>query len=191
MALVQVAQIADWLGWEASRRTAEQDRLTRIAETASGLIERKCGRSFGSVTETRSFDVNYRTDEIHIGDIASASLVEVRRFVGGDYSPLAQADYELYAAEPGRPARWIRRTDRYPFPAGGNGALRITGTWGWAAVPPDIQQAVVMEASRLILRQQSPQGDMNEFQGGDYDMRSNYDPDILDIVDNYKVAVIA
>ena len=189
MALVQVSQLGDWLGWDNARVTNERDRLTRLTETASSSIERKCGRSFGQVTERREFDVRRLTNEIPIGDITAATLVEHRYYINADYAPLAASDYELVGVT-GRPARWLRRTDRYYFQAGGDAAVRVTGTWGWPQVPADIQQAVIMEASRLMMRQQSPQGNLTTAGGMDYDMRNTYDPDILDIIDNYKIAVI-
>ena len=190
MGLVQVSQVGDWLGWDNARVTAEHDRLSRIVETASETVERRCGRSFTSATGQRSFTVHRRTREVLVGDIQSATAVEHRYFPQGDYVPLAAADYTLGGGLVGRPSRMIIRLDGQFNP--GPDAVRVTGVWGWASVPPSVQQAVIMETARLMMRVKSPGGGLSGFDGSDMLPGGIVrDVDIMELLDNYTIPVMA
>ena len=78
MALVQTAQVAEWLGWSPDKVTERQADLTRITEAASTSIRRMCGRSFEPVTETRAFSPSMLRWEVLVGDVTAVTAVEVR-----------------------------------------------------------------------------------------------------------------
>lgn len=76
----------------------------------------------------------------------------------------ASTDYILgppNAATFGQPYKTITRDDRttgahYSFPCGVQNGVKITGTWGWATTPPDISEAVLIEAGHQIQQSRNP-----------------------------------
>ena len=192
MALVQTAQVAEWLGWSADKITERQGDLTRITESASTTIRRWCGRDFTSSDgETRLFSPTMRSLEAPVGDCRSITRVEVRQQPRVDYVLVDPAAYELL---PGPYADWppqtILRTDGAPFPPG-PAALRITGDWGFSTVPASIEQATIMLSANLLARAQSPKQIGSSFTGAEADLGSYLDMDIRELCDDYKVGTAA
>lgn len=92
----------------------------------------------------------------------------------------------------GQPYTRIRAVDSYVFPMYmlGEATVRITGTFGWSAVPVDVKQACVLLAMRQFKRYDSPLGvagfgDMGALRVG------RTDPDVEALLYPYKRAVAA
>jgi hypothetical protein len=80
----------------------------------------------------------------------------------------------------------IRAIEDYYFPyRQGEATVRITGTWGWSAVPVAITQATVILASRIFKRLDSPLGIISGELGS---MRIGFrlDPDVQHLVEPYR-----
>jgi hypothetical protein len=80
----------------------------------------------------------------------------------------------------------IRAIEDYYFPyREGEATVRITGTWGWSAVPVAITQATVILASRIFKRLDSPLGIISGELGS---MRIGFrlDPDVQHLVEPYR-----
>lgn len=149
--------LADAIGDDTGLHTAE---IERAILGASGLIDRWAGRTFYQPLEEeeRSFLPRDR-HRICVGDFddPTAMTVEVRA-AGGDWEPL---DPDLWQplAEPrstgwhvrdlGEPWRYIATTTRSTtFTISGlRPTVRVTGVWGWPAVPGPIEQACQTLAS--------------------------------------------
>ena len=189
MALIQTAQVAEWLGWSADKVTERQADLTRVAEAASTGIRRLCGRDFEPANaQARVFDVPVSVFELMTGDVRAVTAVDVRRSVNQDWTAIAAGGWELrYGARRDWPFQTIIRTDGYFFPAGTQ-VVRITGDWEFETVPPSVEQATLMLASKLLARAQSPKQVATSFAGSEVDFGSYYDFDIMELVADFKTA---
>jgi len=80
----------------------------------------------------------------------------------------ATTDYILWpdnaaALDPAQPYTEIHVDRRdtgagYTFPTGGQRGVRITGAWGWPAVPPVVKEVCLLETLRLLQQSQGPSG---------------------------------
>lgn len=80
----------------------------------------------------------------------------------------------------------IRAVEDYLFPyRNGEATVRLTGTWGWSAVPIAITQATIILASRIFKRLDSPLGIISGELGS---MRVGYrlDPDVQHLIEPYR-----
>lgn len=80
----------------------------------------------------------------------------------------------------------IRAVEDYLFPyRNGEATVRLTGTWGWSAVPIAITQATIILASRIFKRLDSPLGIISNDLGS---MRVGFrlDPDVQHLIDPYR-----
>jgi hypothetical protein len=80
----------------------------------------------------------------------------------------------------------IRAVDSYLFPyREGEATVRLTGTWGWSAVPIAITQATVILGSRIFKRLDSPLGIISGELGS---MRVGFrlDPDVQHLIEPYR-----
>ena len=80
----------------------------------------------------------------------------------------------------------IRAVEDYLFPyRNGEATVRLTGTWGWSAVPIAITQATIILASRIFKRLDSPLGIISNELGS---MRVGFrlDPDVQHLIDPYR-----
>jgi hypothetical protein len=80
----------------------------------------------------------------------------------------------------------IRAVESYLFPyRQGEATVRLTGTWGWSAVPIAITQATIILASRIFKRLDSPLGIISNELGS---MRVGFrlDPDVQHLIDPYR-----
>jgi hypothetical protein len=78
----------------------------------------------------------------------------------------------------GWPYTRILAVDSYLFPRLYPQTVRITGVWGWSAVPAEINLAARLQASRLFIRKQSPFGVAGSVDMGTVRLTSRLDPDV-------------
>lgn len=161
MAYITTDDLASYLGIEDT----ESDSGLGIAVAAAcKAVDNYTGRTFELDAEasSRAFEV---TDPagIYIDDLSSLSGVVVKTDDGtGTFATtLAATRYQFIQEWPDGPYSKIRALVT-PFPVASayerTQLLQITGVWGWPAVPADVKQAALIEASRLYHRRNSPQG---------------------------------
>lgn len=171
--------------------------LTTAITTASRFIDQHCERSFApaSGTATRDYAPTGRYDLLYIDD--ATSIVSVRIDDDLDYSfgtTLTNVDYQLeplngiaggietpyYALRPFEDGYW-------PLSIRGNRAtVRVEATFGWAAVPDVIEQATVLQASRIFKRLDSPLGVAGFGDMGVMRVSSRVDPDVAQLISAYR-----
>ena len=192
MALVQTAQVAEWLGWSPDKVTERQADLTRITEAASTSIRRMCGRAFEPVTEARTFSPTMLRWEVLVGDVSAVTAVEVRSAPQNAYTALEQADYETLRSSNREdwPDDTLVRTDGAWFYPGPN-ALRVTATWGFETIPEAIEQATLMLSANLLARAQSPKQVGSSFTGTEIDLGGFYDMDIMELTNDFKIGAVS
>ena len=188
MALVQTAQVAEWLGWSADKVVERQADLTRLTEAASTSIRRMCGRDFEATTGVRLFSPTMTVREVLVGDVSAVTAVEIRPRPSSDYTMLDSTDYETLRSTSRQdwPADTLVRTDARWFYPGPN-ALRVTATWGFPSIPEAIEQATLMLSASLLSRAQSPKQVGSSYTGTEIDLGSFYDMDIMELTNDFKV----
>jgi hypothetical protein len=136
--------------------------------------------------------LTYIDDAITITQIATDSSAD------GTYDIVWQGDD--YQLEPlnGRvdglvwPYNAIRAIGDYTFPIwGGEALVKVTGTWGFSAVPTAIRQATIIQASRIFKRLDSPLGVLSSPDLGFIRVGSRLDPDVAQLVDTYRIVKFA
>jgi len=139
--------------------------LESIIEAASRTIDSDTHRYFykSATDETRYYSAEY-ADKLFTDDIVSVSALTTDTADDRTYSDIwsASDDYDLYpynAATDGRPYTSIEARDggAYYFPEYRKG-VKITGIFGWPAVPKKIEQACILLSARMFKRLTTPLG---------------------------------
>ncbi len=78
----------------------------------------------------------------------------------------------------GWPYTRLLATGRYVWPYYLPQACKITGVWGWPAVPSEVEQACIIQSSRIFVRKQSPFGIAGTPELGTVRLSSRLDPDV-------------
>lgn len=166
--------------------------ISMAGSAASSLIDGYCGRTFGTVNEVRYFapDNGYL---LQIDDLAGTALTLETSTVSDQVFDVTwtATEYQLeplnaYADGLDWPYTRIRAIDTRLFPYAFNEATaRITGTWGWPAIPATITQAAVIQAMRIFKRLDSPLGVAGFGDMGAIRVGRGLDPDVAQLVQPY------
>jgi hypothetical protein len=179
-----------------SADTVDDSLLETAVESASRLVDGFAGRNFyPNGTATRFFTPE-DTILCEVDDLISLSSLVVSADLDGVFDQTWNStDYQL---EPlngradgltGWPATRIRAVGDYVFGTNiGEASVRVTGTWGWAAVPSAVKQATVIQASRLWKRLDSPLGVLSAPDLGYIRVGTRLDPDVQQLVEPYRLA---
>lgn len=143
--------------------SVDDDLLELAIESASRQIDGHCERVFYSTDTVRIYTAlnSYLAE---IDDLSAITELKTSSDGDGFDTTWAATDYQLeplngQAGGISSPATFIRATGDYLFPRLGDEALvRITGTFGWAAIPTAIKQATLILAQRQFKRYDSPLG---------------------------------
>ena len=120
-------------------------------------------------------------------------MVQATDEKGSTYTTFGTNDYQLEPVNSRSdglysPFTGIRAVNTYAWPVVDQQALvRVTGVWGWAAVPTAVKQACVIQSSRIFKRLDSPLGvagfgDMGAIRVGRY-----LDPDVEQLLMPYRI----
>jgi hypothetical protein len=125
--------------------------LQLSADAASGMIDDHCGRRFDQQADGRFYSV--RLGRVEVDDVATLAGLEVAVDEDGDRvheRVLAAGEYRtlpLNALARGRP---IEALEELAVAPEGAGAVRVSATFGWPAVPAQVRQAALAVALRLF-----------------------------------------
>lgn len=174
------------------------DTLLEIAvESASRAIDKATNRRFwqdGSVV-VRYYTPDYSCGFVHTDDISTSTGLIVAIDSAGDRTYATTltitTDFDLEpinAAADGRP--WQRiYYDAWPVTAH---SVKVTAKFGWAAVPTEVKQATLIQASRLFSRKSSPYGIAGSPQeGSEMRLLAKLDPDVHALVHPFRRLVVA
>lgn len=181
--------------------TADDTELTACLAAASRAIDYECNRQFGvstAVARIYSVDCGFTLNGrpiLSIDDLQST----VGLVVGIDlddtftYSTLLTigVDFDLWpfnAVADGKP--WthlvMRSTSTQGLPWTDRG-VRITGAWGWTAVPDVVTSAVLIQASRFFVRRDSAYGVAGSpAVGSEVRLLARLDPDVALLLTSVK-----
>jgi len=174
--------------------SVDDSLISMAGSAASDLIDGYCGRSFGTVTTTRSF-APLENLLVQVDDLASIpTLVESSSNANNvfDLTWTAGTDYQ---AEPlngladglAWPYTRLRAIKSAWWPAAlGEATVRITATFGWPAVPVSVTQAAVIQACRIFARTSSPLGVAGASDIGVFRVTRAVDPDVGVLLDPFR-----
>ncbi len=135
----------------------------------SRAVDAYCRVVPGEFATTSSGVVLYLTaddcGEIRVPALQTVTALATDETGAGAWSRTwASTDYILgppNAPQFGQPYKLITADRRstsahYAFPVGIQNGVKITGTWGWATTPPDISEAVLIEAGHQLMQSRNP-----------------------------------
>lgn len=161
-ALTTLDQAKLWLA-EGDLDPTQNDRLTWLINAASNTIMEYAQREFVSTlgSGTRAFALK-RDGLVTFGkwDLQSASLVQIDTETGGSPSTITTDQYQLWPVD--APHGVYRGLKFYSFTVGPvlrqlyslGRQVSVTGTWGFASVPADVEQACLITVAKWFRRDQ-------------------------------------
>lgn len=164
MAYATLAQVKAALTLD-STDTVDDSQITMALTAAEAMVNGYCERTF-TVAGTASARV-YATSVDYLvftDDATTVTLVESDPNLDGTWvTSWAATDWQaepLNGTVAGQtvPYTQLRAVGNYAFPPSHRAAVRVTATWGWAAVPNAVTQATIQTAIRLWKRLDTPLG---------------------------------
>jgi len=157
-----VAAVKAWLG---ITDTTDDGVIGQVLDEACSDIDGHLGRYFyQSDAATVRYYTATRRDQLLIDDCVSISAVATDDDGDRTYeNTWASTDYDLRpdnAAADNEPYTTLAVTPDgdYSFPVGVAKGVKLTGTWGWPAVPDAITRAAIIRATWLFKRRDTPLG---------------------------------
>lgn len=133
------------------------DDVNRACNAASRAIDLATGRFFYSTTDTRYYTPEWRAVTVETDDIQTISTLQVDLPGTGTYTTWTEnTDFTLQPANSAtndKPYERVRlRRQRQSYWPTTDNALKITGTFGWAEIPSEVNQYAVFLAEKLLYR---------------------------------------
>jgi len=175
--------------------TVDDALLENSVNAASRMIDQYCNRYFysGSVGEIRYYKANdgftcWIDDAISVSELKTSStdpLIYDTTWAAEDYQLLPAnriANGAYY------PITGLSATDNYLFPVWADIALvKVTGQFGWNAIPDSIKFATIIQASRLFKRLESPLGVAGVSDIGIMRVGANIDGDVAQLINPFRL----
>jgi hypothetical protein len=167
--------------------------LETAIESASRMIDGFTARTFSNAgTAVKNFAA---TDSINliIDDAITVTEVASTDEIGSTYTIWSLTDYQLEPLNDRvdglySPYTGIRAVGDYLWPVVDHQALvRITGTWGWPAIPSAVKQACIIQSSRLFKRLDSPLGVLGMGDMGAIRVSRFLDSDVEQLLMPYRI----
>ena len=145
--------------------TAEDTAIQAAIDAAEALIDNYTGRTFETVTESRTY-LPRTASVVDVDDIATASglVIKTDEDQDGTFETTLTVTTDYVIVKNAAPFRLITNVNRgWPLSLYGRPTIEVTATWGYGtSVPDNIKQAALLMATRLFQRKASPLG----FQAG-------------------------
>ena len=173
---------------------AVDDSLLEMAvESASRLIDGFTFRTFSNAgTATREFVASDAYNVI-IDDLISISELQTTDELDQPYDTWTAADYRLTPANGRIDGLVVPYTgllavnDKTFYTVAEQPLVKVTGVWGWTAVPIAVKQATIIQASRIYKRLDSPLGVAGFGDLGAIRVGRALDPDVEMLVNPYRI----
>lgn len=162
--------------------------------SASRMIDDYTQRFFYKDGTIASPVTRYYTPEdaisLNIDDIVTVSTIATDNDLLFTYTTVwATSDFvvePINNPRKGWPYNRLVAVGAYVWPFQIPQSVKITGAWGWSAVPQEIQLAAKIQASRLFIRRQSPFGIAGTPELGTVRLSSRLDPDVEALIRPFK-----
>lgn len=165
----------------------------------SRAVDKWCRVKRGEFAPTAAGVVRYFTaewpDRLDVPALRSVSEIATDENNTGTYGRVwGPSDYLLgpdNAAEDDEPYTCIERdsrssSGRWSFPVGVRRGVRVTGAWGWAETPPDVVEAVLLEAAHQIHQSQTPTAVVASAELGRYMVEPAWMPKTITLLMPYR-----
>lgn len=184
------AVLKEMLGIEADDLTRDT-LLDRALSSASASIDRTTGRRFDldASATARVYNPRGRVvcaedgERLIVDDIGDDADLVVETGASGSFTAVTG-----YETVPDNALARGRAVTSLLLPLGtwgrGTTRTRVTARWGWPAVPDDIVQAALLQASRLFNRRNSPEGIKGSAEWGVIRL-SRRDPDVWALIEPF------
>jgi hypothetical protein len=167
--------------------------LLKAISAAEETIDAYCARSFGKTAEITRYYAPRDSFVTDIDDLVSlTSLYTSADDTQSSYTiQWTSEDYQLeplngYVDGAYSPATRIRAIGDYTFQTlAGEASVKVTGIFGWNAVPGSISQAAILLASRIFKRNDSPLGIISG-ELGSMRVGVRLDPDVEHMIQRYR-----
>lgn len=171
--------------------TVDDSLLEMATESASRAIDSYCNRVFYSTgTAVTRYYIPRNSELCEIDDLVS--LTSLATNPDGNFDVTwTSTDYQLeplngLADSQPSPYTKIRAIGDYTFDSTDDEAsVKLTGVFGYSAVPIAITQATIIQASRIFKRLDSPLGIISG-ELGSMRVGSQLDPDVRQLVESYR-----
>lgn len=175
--------------------TLDDALIENSINAASRMIDQYCNRYFYSTGagEARYFKA---TDAYNCWIDDCQTITEVRTAQSNPitYNQIWDStDYQsipanTYANGAYQPITGLTAVYNYFFPTWQESNLvKVTGTWGWPAVPEPVKFATIIQASRLFKRLESPLGVAGVSDMGIMRVGSNIDGDVAQLINPFRL----
>lgn len=186
---------------KAALKISDSDRddlLIAAVAAASRAIDAHTGRRFylDAAATARTFSARDRVlsdrygQHLFVDEIANATLTVEEGSASTAWTPVTSTAYELEpdnALATGRPATTLLRVSGTWTTTG---KIRITTRWGWPAVPDEVAQAALIQATRLYRRKDSPEGVLGSAEWGVIRV-ARVDPDVQSLLQHLTLPGMA
>lgn len=166
--------------------STDDTRLEAAITAASRMIDDYTSRFFypdgTSTTPVILYFTPQSPDFVYVDDFTSLTEVATDTASDKTYATVwATTDYVIEPVNNPRQAKpynQIIAFDRYQFLTDQIQSVRVTGIWGWSAVPSVVSQACLIQSSRLFSRAASPFGIAGSPDLGTVRLSARLDPDV-------------
>lgn len=175
--------------------TSEDTAIAAAIDAAEALINNYTGRTFETVTESRTF-IPRTASILDIDDLATLSGLTIKtdEDQNGSFENTLVDGTDFVMVGNTNPYRKVTQINQgWPLSIYGRPTVQVTGTWGFASsVPDNIKQAALLMSCRLFQRKASPLG----FQAGAISefgpvRISRQDPDVAALLHGMKLIGVA
>lgn len=186
---------------------ADTELLDDVVTTVSRMIDNVCQRHFwqtssGTARVFRTQDM-YRLVFGPFNDLVNCESITLDRPGSGTFDETLSLTNVVFSSGKGADNAYAYAEQHpyteanlvnmvyWPIPGGTAGTrrqqlIKITGTWGWPAVPAMVKQACRIQVARIMKRQESPLGVAGFGEFGVVRV-SRLDPDIDAMLQPYKL----
>lgn len=194
MAYTTTALVKSSLGIPTAT-TSEDTAIAAAIDAAEALINNYTGRTFETVTESRTF-IPRTASILDIDDLATLSglIIKTDEDQNGSFENTLVQGTDFVMVGNTNPYRKVTQINQgWPLSIYGRPTVQVTGTWGFASTVPDnIKQAALLMSCRLFQRKASPLG----FQAGAISefgpvRISRQDPDVAALLHGMKLIGVA
>lgn len=178
----------------ATADTADDTALENVITAVSRWIDQFCNQRFYSETPIVRYYTAMYADLLAVDTIQSVSALATDDNGARAWSTAwAATDYDLEPINnpllsPVAPYLWIATTPvgTKSFPVGIPRGVKVTGTWGWAAVPAAIKEACLLQSQRVWGRKNAPFGVAGSSATGQTFLLPVLDPDVKLLLSPYR-----
>jgi len=201
VAFASYASVPELKAWVTLTDTVDDVVMQGVLDSVSRWIDRYSDRHFwrdGAIgTEVARTFAACRAWRVNIDDLVPGTVTTLKTDITGDgtfETTWSASDYQLLPVNRpnDEPFNAVEAVAGLRFPiratAGSRGnRIEITGIWGWATVPDTVQQACLLQASRVLKRRYSPEGVAGFGEFGVVRIGSRLDPDVELLLGDYKL----